>query len=67
MDCDPVGKESLASAGLRVVTGLVEASMSLTRTDGCPLLPAAGFPGASEMSARVGMSGSEGKPAVETK
>ena len=26
-DCDPVGKESLASARLRVVTGLVEAGL----------------------------------------
>ena len=53
MDCDPVGKGSLASAGLRVVTGLVGVGMSLTRTDGCPLLPAAGFLGAGEMSAWV--------------
>ena len=29
MNCDPVGKESLASAGLRVVTGLVEADTCL--------------------------------------
>ena len=57
MDRDPVGKESLASAGLGVVTGLLSRSRHapIAEPTAVLLLPAAGFLGVGEISARVGL------------